>query len=89
MNDAAALAVVKAIDRLGDEVRELRLVVQASGIMIHAALAPAPAGEMGTVPAGCVHPEDERIAMASRGNDDFYCKACSKMVLRPLADVER
>lgn len=89
MTDEAVTRFVKAIDRLGDEVLELRLVVQASGIMIHAALAPAPVGEIGTVPAGCVHPEDERIAMASRGNEDFYCKACSKMVLRPLADVER
>lgn len=62
-------AVVKALDRVSDELRGVRLAIEACG-------APA-AGESDPMPVACAHPDDRRIDFGvTNGIDDFQCEAC-------------
>jgi len=83
---ATATAQAAATVQLTDEVRALRVVLEAYVGSLHAVPSDGPSVDDDQLPAvACPHPEGLRVSFASSGSDDFFCKACQTMVARPHA----
>ncbi len=79
-------AQAAATVQLTDEIRAVRVVLEASVAGRQAGASDGPSVDDDQVPdTSCVHPDASRVPFASSGSDDFYCKACAQMVLRPHA----
>ncbi len=77
-------AQAAATVQLTDEIRAVRVVLEAYVAGLHTP-SDGPSVDDDQAEPGCVHPDASRVPFASSGSDDFYCKACAQMVLRPHA----
>jgi hypothetical protein len=69
------IAIVKAIERLSDEVRGVRIAVESFGM---------PTGESEPVTI-CTHPSEARANFSSQGVEEWQCKVCGFHFTAPLA----